>query len=245
MRLIVAALFCSTAVADPEQTTCVSPCDCQNAYGEGPWSVSKREECQGRLSLLADLTCRDRAALDRRESTFFPSTQQRKLPVFFQTGIVSSKSLHRHIASDRQMVRCIRLRYDWLSHQDTLTEEIIKRRVRESMIGGMRDPLFEGNCVKHAAKRTSAQSVQCFLCGEHRLISVCVKIPSTNEPIYRRHFRWDEVADMRHQLIYGDFSFADILCRFRYQIAVCDEIAFQMNGVDKRNFTALIWRCFS
>src|SRR4029078_3316997 len=37
--LIIAALVCSTAVADPEQTTCDSPCDCHDAYGEGRWSV--------------------------------------------------------------------------------------------------------------------------------------------------------------------------------------------------------------
>ena len=71
-----------------------------------------------------------------------------------------------------------------------------------------------------------------FLCGEHRLIVVCVKIPANNEPVYRRDFRSDEVADMRHQLIYGDFSFSDILCRFCYRIAVRDEIAFQMNLIN-------------
>jgi hypothetical protein len=37
--LIIAALFCSTAAAAPEQTTCDSPCDCHDAYGEGRWSV--------------------------------------------------------------------------------------------------------------------------------------------------------------------------------------------------------------
>ena len=37
--LIIAALFCSTAVAAPEQTTCDSPCDCHDAHGEGRWSV--------------------------------------------------------------------------------------------------------------------------------------------------------------------------------------------------------------
>ena len=130
------------------------------------------------------------------------------------------------------MVGDIRLRYDWLSHQDILTEEIIKRRVWEAVSAGMRDPLLEGKLFKDAAKATSAQSVQRLLCGEHRLIVVCVKIPSNDEPIYRRDFRSDEVADMRHQLIYGDFSFSDILCRFCYRIAVCDEIAFQMNGIN-------------
>ena len=79
------------------------------------------------------------------------------------------------------MVRHIRLRYDWLSHLHVLTEEIVKRRVREPVSAGMRDPLLEGNCVKHAAKRATAQSVQCLLFGEHRLIVVCVKIPSNDE----------------------------------------------------------------
>ncbi len=130
------------------------------------------------------------------------------------------------------MVRDVCLRYDWLSHLHVFTEEIVKRSVREPVSAWMRDPLLEGNCVKHAAKRTSAQSVQCLLCGEHRLIVVCVKIPSNDKPIYRRDFRSDEVADMRHQLIYGDFSFSDILCRFCYRIAVRDEIAFQMNGIN-------------
>ena len=37
--LIIAALFCSTAVAAPEPVTCDSPCDCHNAHGEGRWSV--------------------------------------------------------------------------------------------------------------------------------------------------------------------------------------------------------------
>jgi hypothetical protein len=37
--LIVAVLLCSTAVAAPEQTTCDSPCDCHDAYGETRWSV--------------------------------------------------------------------------------------------------------------------------------------------------------------------------------------------------------------
>jgi hypothetical protein len=37
--LIIAALFCSTAPGAPEQTTCDSPCDCHDAYGEGRWSV--------------------------------------------------------------------------------------------------------------------------------------------------------------------------------------------------------------
>ena len=37
--LIIAALFCSTAAAAPEQVTCDSPCDCHDAHGEGRWSV--------------------------------------------------------------------------------------------------------------------------------------------------------------------------------------------------------------
>src|SRR5262245_17598607 len=36
---IIAALFCSTAAAAPEQVTCDSPCDCHDAYGEGRWSL--------------------------------------------------------------------------------------------------------------------------------------------------------------------------------------------------------------
>src|SRR5215471_5518117 len=37
--VIIAALFCSTAAAAPEQVTCESPCDCHDAHGEGRWSV--------------------------------------------------------------------------------------------------------------------------------------------------------------------------------------------------------------
>src|SRR5438477_957768 len=37
--LIIAALFCKTAVAATEPVTCDSPCDCNNAHGEGRWSV--------------------------------------------------------------------------------------------------------------------------------------------------------------------------------------------------------------
>src|SRR5258705_12400328 len=37
--LIIAALFCRTAVAAPEPVTCDSPCDCHDAHGEGRWSV--------------------------------------------------------------------------------------------------------------------------------------------------------------------------------------------------------------
>ena len=36
---IIAALFCSTAAVAEGQTTCDSPCDCHDAYGEGRWSV--------------------------------------------------------------------------------------------------------------------------------------------------------------------------------------------------------------
>src|SRR4051794_36864593 len=130
------------------------------------------------------------------------------------------------------MVRDIRLCYDWPSHHHILSEEIVKRRVREPVGAGMRDPLLEGKFFKNVAKGTSAQSLQCLLCGEHRLIVVCVKIPSNDEPIYCRDFRSDEVPDMGHQLIGSDLSFSDILCRFCYRIAVCDEIAFQMNGIN-------------
>jgi hypothetical protein len=34
------------------------------------------------------------------------------------------------------MVRHIRLRYDWFSHPHILTEQIIKRRIRESVTAG-------------------------------------------------------------------------------------------------------------
>src|SRR5438093_12898339 len=37
--LIIAALFCRTAVAAPEPVTCDSPCDCHDAHGEGRWAV--------------------------------------------------------------------------------------------------------------------------------------------------------------------------------------------------------------
>ena len=37
--LIITALVCSTAAAAPEPLTCDSPCDCQDAHGEGRWSV--------------------------------------------------------------------------------------------------------------------------------------------------------------------------------------------------------------
>src|SRR5215472_7871531 len=36
---VAVALLCHTAVAAPEQVTCDSPCDCQDAHGEGRWSV--------------------------------------------------------------------------------------------------------------------------------------------------------------------------------------------------------------
>ena len=58
---------------------------------------------------------------------------------------------------------------------------MIKRRVRESVSAGMRDPLPKGKVFKDVAKGTRAQSVQCLLCGEHRLIVVCVKIPANND----------------------------------------------------------------
>src|SRR6266513_555909 len=38
-QVVIAALFCRTAVTAPEPVTCDSPCDCQNAHGEGRWSV--------------------------------------------------------------------------------------------------------------------------------------------------------------------------------------------------------------
>ena len=63
----------------------------------------------------------------------------------------------------------------------------------------MRDTLLEGKFFKGVAKGTSAQSIQRLLCGEHRLIVVCIEIPSNDKPIYGRDFRSDEVADMRHQ----------------------------------------------
>jgi len=50
------------------------------------------------------------------------------------------------------MVRYIRPRYDWLSHHHILTEEIIKRRVREPVSAGMRDPLLEGKFFKDAGE---------------------------------------------------------------------------------------------
>ena len=37
--LMIAALLSSTAAGAPESTTCDSPCDCHDAYGEGRWSV--------------------------------------------------------------------------------------------------------------------------------------------------------------------------------------------------------------
>ena len=65
--------------------------------------------------------------------------------------------------------------------------------------------------------RTSSEiprSLKClaFFPCKHRLILVCVKIPTNDEPIYRRDFRSDEVADMRHQLIYGYFALSNVLC---------------------------------
>ena len=60
------------------------------------------------------------------------------------------------------MVRCIRLRYDWLSHLHILTEEIIKRRVRDPWVPGMRDPLLERKFFKDAGKGASAQMSNVF-----------------------------------------------------------------------------------
>src|SRR5262249_18890388 len=37
--LVIAALVCSTAAAASEQVTCDSPCDCNDAHGEGRWTV--------------------------------------------------------------------------------------------------------------------------------------------------------------------------------------------------------------
>jgi hypothetical protein len=93
------------------------------------------------------------------------------------------------------MIRDIRLCYDWLSHHHILTEEIVTRRVREPVAAGMRDPLREGKVFKGVAKGTSAESVQRLLSGEHRLIVVCVKIPSNDEPICRRDFRSDKADE--------------------------------------------------
>ena len=36
---IIVALACSTAAAGAEQVTCDSPCNCNDAHGEGRWSV--------------------------------------------------------------------------------------------------------------------------------------------------------------------------------------------------------------
>ena len=55
--LIIAALFCRTAVAAPEPVACDSPCDCHNAHGEGRWSVktdaSLPPDCESRFTGLA------------------------------------------------------------------------------------------------------------------------------------------------------------------------------------------------
>jgi len=45
--------------------------------------------------------------------------------------------------------------------------------------------------------------------------------------------------------IYGDFSFSDILCSFCYRIAVRDEVAFQMNGINTNVRTSNFEPCES
>ena len=79
------------------------------------------------------------------------------------------------------MIRHIRLRYDWLSHLHVLTEEIVKRRVREPVSAGMRDPLLERNSFKRASVCRARKSVQCFLSGEHLLVVICIKIAANNQ----------------------------------------------------------------
>ena len=42
----------------------------------------------------------------------------------------------------------------------------------------------------------------------------------------------DVLLPLLRRLIHGDFSFSDIFCRFCYRIALGDEIAFQMDGIN-------------
>ena len=67
----------------------------------------------------------------------------------------------------------------------------------------MRDPLVEGKFFKDIAKATSAQSVQGFLCDEHRLIVAYVKIPSDPAEWQRVEVRMQIEYALRRQPFTG------------------------------------------
>ena len=80
-------------------------------------------------------------------------------------------------------------------------------------------------------KPVAREQAQRFLRCKHRLILVCVKISTNDEPIYRRNFHSDHVIDMCHQSINGYFALSYVLRSLSFFVPMPTQIALQMQRV--------------
>src|SRR5689334_7248 len=104
------------------------------------------------------------------------------------------------------MIRNFSLRRKRLSNLKMLRKQIIECGIWVSMMCRVRDSLRQREPFKGILKSVILEKVERSLQCEHGLIVISIKISPYDEPIYRRDFRSNKIADVRHQLIDSYFT---------------------------------------
>jgi hypothetical protein len=86
--------------------------------------------------------------------------------------------------------------------------------------------LRQGQFFKTTVVSSICEGIECSFSREHRLIVICVEVPSDHNAFDGWHCSSDYVVDVRQELSNGDFTFSNVLCGLGLFITVGDQIAF-------------------
>jgi hypothetical protein len=103
------------------------------------------------------------------------------------------------------MIRCIGLSDDGLRCSQVLRKYEVKGRVRKAVTAWVSYALRQKQFFKTAVVSSICQRIECSFSREHRLIVICVEVPSDHNAFDGWYFSSDYDVDVRQQLSNGDF----------------------------------------
>jgi hypothetical protein len=110
------------------------------------------------------------------------------------------------------MIRCLGLSDGGLRCFQVLRKYEVKGRVRKAVTAWVSDALRQGQFFETVLVSSICEGIERSFGREHRLIVICVEVPSDHNAFNGWHCNSDYVVDVRQELSNGDFPFPNVLC---------------------------------
>ncbi len=118
------------------------------------------------------------------------------------------------------MIRCISLSNGGLRCCQVLCKYEVKGRVRKAVTPWVSYALRKTQFFKTAVVSSICEGIERSFRREHRLIMICVEVPSDHNAFNGWHCSSDYAMDVRQELSNSDFTFLHIFCGLDLSITV-------------------------